>query len=221
MEKKTLIICFLAVVLIILASLNSVIGTNAIKSNNENSSFTSPLFSIRSQRSLNTEEFKKLNTNYIGKGKISNIFFLKKSSLNEWIDKALKIVDAKPQTLKLILDRIITIPEIINLLKQYGISKNDFKSQMYQVINDPVLLQEKLDEAILTSPFEDDPLPLGLSTSSVIGCFIIALVLAPIFAMIGLLIATITIVTCLNIGGCFETLVQGLLDNFLQGLTSP
>lgn len=221
MEKKTLIICFLAVVLIILASLNSVIGTNAIKSNNENSSFTSPLFSIRSQRSLNTEEFKKLNTNYIGKGKISNIFFLKKSSLNEWIDKALKIVDAKPQTLKLILDRIITIPEIINLLKQYGISKNDFKSQMYQVINDPVLLKEKLDEAILTSPFEDDPLPLGLSTSSVIGCFIIALVLAPIFAMIGLLIATITIVTCLNIGGCFETLVQGLLDNFLQGLTSP
>ena len=221
MNKKALIISSLAVVLIVSASLSSVVGTIAVKSNDEKISIASPLFTVRTQRSLNKEETKKINSNYLGKGNTLNLLFLRKSSLQSHIDKALKIIDARPQILNLVVDRIAKMPEIVKLLKENGLTINEFKSQMHQLTDDPILLKEKIDESVLTSPIGDDPLPLGLSTSNPLGCFIVALIMAPLIAVIGLIIATITIVTCLNIGGCFENLVQGLVDNFIQGLTPP
>ena len=221
MNKKALVISILAAALIVLASLSSVVGTIAVKSNDEKISIASPLFAVRTQRSLNKEETKKINSNYLGKGNTLNLLFLRKSSLQSYIDKALKIIDARPQILSLVVDRTAKMPEIVTLLKENGLTINEFKSQMHQLMDDPILLKEKIDESVLTSPLGDDPLPLGLSTSSVLGCFIVALIMIPLFAMIGLIIATITIITCLNIGGCFENLVQGILDNFIQGLTPP
>jgi len=221
MNKKALVISILAAALIVLASLSSVVGTIAVKSNDEKISIASPLFAVRTQRSLNKEETKKINSNYLGKGNTLNLLFLRKSSLQSYIDKALKIIDARPQILSLVVDRTAKMPEIITLLKENDLTINEFKSQMHQLMDDPILLKEKVDESVLTSPLGDDPLPLGLSTSSVLGCFIVALIMIPLFAMIGLIIATITIITCLNIGGCFENLVQGILDNFIQGLTPP
>ena len=131
------------------------------------------------------------------------------------------MIEARPSLLKSILNSIAVMPEIEELMKQHDIKMDDFKDQMNQVINNPELLKGKVDEAVLLSPFGDDPMPLGLSTSSAIGCFIIALIVAPLIALIGMIIATITIITCLNINGCFETLVQNMLDNFIQGLTQP
>lgn len=221
MNKKALIMSSLAVVLIVSASLSSVVGTIAVKSNDEKISIASPLFAVRTQRSLNKEETKKINSNYLGKENTLNLLFLRKSSLQSYIDKALKIIDARPQILNLVVDRTAKMPEIVTLLKENDLTINEFKSQMHQLMDDPILLKEKVDESVLTSPFGDDPLPLGLSTSSVLGCFIVALIMVPLFAMIGLIIATITIITCLNIGGCFENLVQQLIDNFIQGLTPP
>lgn len=221
MNKKALIMSSLAVVLIVSASLSSVVGTIAVKSNDEKISIASPLFAVRTQRSLNKEETKKINSNYLGKGNTLNLLFLRKSSLQSYIDKALKIIDVRPQILSLVVDRTAKMPEIVTLLKENDLTINEFKSQMHQLMDDPILLKEKVDESVLTSPFGDDPLPLGLSTSSVLGCFIVALIMIPLFVMIGLIIATITIITCLNIGGCFENLVQGILDNFIQGLTPP
>ncbi|UCF12732.1 MAG: hypothetical protein JSW06_00345 [Thermoplasmatales archaeon] len=221
MNKKALVVSTLAAILIILASLSSVVGTNAIKSNDEKRSISSPLFAVRTQRSLDGEETKKVNANYIGKGKALNLLFLRKSPLQSYVDRALKIIDNRPNILRSVANRIAKIPEIATLLKENGMTINEFKSQMNQFINDPILMKEKVDEAALVSPFGDDPLPLGLSTSSALGCFIVALILAPIFAMIGLIIATITILTCLNINNCFENIVSQLIENFIQGLTPP
>jgi hypothetical protein len=221
MNKKTLVVSTLAAVLIVLTSLSSVVGINAVKSNDEKRSIASPLFTVRTQRSLDGEETKKINANYLGKGKVLNLLFLRKSSLQSYVDRALKIIDARPQILHSVVDRIAKMPEIATFLKEKGMTINEFKSQMNQFINDPVLMKEKVDENVLVTPFGDDPLPLGLSTSSALGCFIAALILAPIFAMVGLIIATITIITCLNVNNCFENLVQSILDGFLQGLTPP
>ena len=221
MNKKALVISILAAVLIVSASLSSVVGTIAVKSNDEKISIASPLFAVRTQRSLNKEETKKINSNYLGKGNTLNLLFLRKSSLQSYIDKALKIIDARPQILSLVVDRTAKMPEIVTLLKENGLTINEFKSQMHQLMDEPILLKEKIDESVSTSPLGDDPLPLGLSTSSALGCFIVALIVAPLLAVIGLIIATITIITCLNIGGCFENLVQGIVDNFIQGLTPP
>ena len=221
MNKKALVISILAAVLIVSASLSSVVGTIAVKSNDEKISIASPLFAVRTQRSLNKEEIKKINSNYLGKGNTLNLLFLRKSSLQIYIDKALKIIDARPQILSLVVDRTAKMPEIVKLLKENDLTINEFKSQMHQLMDEPILLKEKIDESVSTSPLGDDPLPLGLSTSSALGCFIVALIVAPLLAVIGLIIATITIITCLNIGGCFENLVQGIVDNFIQGLTPP
>ena len=221
MNKKALVISILAAVLIVSASLSSVVGTIAVKSNDEKISIASPLFAVRTQRSLNKEETKKINSNYLGKGNTLNLLFLKKSSLQSYIDKALKIIDARPQILNLVVDRTAKMPEIVTLLKENDLTINEFKSQMHQLMDEPILLKEKIDESVLTSPLGDDPLPLGLSTSNPLGCFIVALIVAPLLAVIGLIIATITIITCLNIGGCFENLVQGIVDNFIQGLIPP
>ena len=186
-----------------LLPMSAVVGTNIVKSDIEKRNIASPLFAIRTQRSLNKDETKQINSNYLGKGKILNLFFLKKSSLQNYVDKALKLIDKQPQILHSVINKITTMPEIVNLLKENGLTLDDFKNQMNQLINNPILLKEKVDVAFLASPFGDDPVPLGLSTSNPLGCFIIALIMAPIFAMIGMIIATITIVTCLNIGGCF------------------
>ena len=213
MNKKILIISILAAALMILLPISSVVGTNVVKSDKQN--VGSPLFAIR-HRSKNT-----IQSEYLGKEKPLNLFLAKRTSLQAYADRALKMIEARPSLLKSILDSIVVMPEIEELMKQHDIKTDDFKDQMNQVINNPELLKEKVDEAVLLSPFGDDPMPLGLSTSNPLGCFIVALILAPIFALIGAIIATITIITCLNINGCFETIVQNLLDAFIQGLTPP
>ncbi len=196
------------------------VSNQSVTSNDEKKCSTSPLFTIRSQQFLNKDTSKIVTTDYLGKGKILNLKFFQKTSFDKWIDKALKIIDTKPHIFHLIIERMTTMPEFVNLLKEYDMEISDFKSQMYQVINDPIILKEKIDEVKLNSPFGDDPLPLGLSTSSAIGCLIIILVVGPIFALIGAIIATMTILTCF-FPGCFEDFVGGLLDSFIQGLTPP
>lgn len=214
MNKKILIISILAAVLMIMLPLSSVVGINVVKSNDKEN-VGSPLFAIR-HRSKNT-----IRSEYLGKEKPLNLFLAKRTSLQAYADRALKMIEARPSLLKSILNSIAVMPEIEELMKQHDIKMDDFKDQMNQVINNPELLKEKVDEAVLLSPFGDDPMPLGLSTSSALGCFIIVLILAPIFALIGAIVATITIITCFNINGCFETIVQNLLDSFIQGLTQP
>ena len=112
----------------------------------------------------------------------------------------------------MVVDKIAWMPDIATLLKENDMTINEFKSQMHQLMNNPALLKEKVDEA--ASPLGDEPLPLSLSTSSPLGCFIVFLVLAPIFALIGLIIATITIVTCI-LPDRLENVVYTILENFL------
>lgn len=220
MNKKALILSILAAGLIVLASFSSVVGNQSLSSNDEKKCSPSPLFTIRTKQFLNKDTQKKVTTDYLGKGRILNLKFLQKTSLDKWIDKAFKIIDTKPHIFHLIVERIATMPEFINVLKEYNMDRNDFKNQIYQIINDPIVLKEKIDEVKITSPSGDDPLPLGLSTSSAIGCLIIILIVGPIFALIAAIIATMTILTCL-FPGCFEEFVGGFLESFIQGLTPP
>jgi len=218
MNKKILFGSILAAALILLASLSSVVGFQTEKSNTEKKN-VSPLFTIRKNRSLNKEDTKDITSNYIGKGKTMNLFLSKESSLQNWVNKALKIIEAKPQILNSIIDKIYKSPEVVKILKDNNINMNDLKHQINLITNNPSLLQEKIDEAALNLPIKEYPLPAGLSTSNPIGCVIAAVVLAPVILIIGIVIATVTIVTCLNVGGCLETLMQNLMDSISQGLT--
>ena len=144
---------------------------------------------------------------------------MKKSNIRDLADKTIKLIKENPQMLPLILDKIAKIPRIKNLLKANSIDPEDFKNQISYVLNNPKILREKILDVHL-SPQGDDPQTLGLSTSSALGCFIIVLVMAPLLALIGAIIATLTIITCI-VPSCFEDLVGGMLDSFVQGLEQP
>lgn len=214
MKSKIVVICILAAVLIVLASIAPVIGSNIVKSDNK-TNYTSPLFTIRSTKSIKSQSYEKINSNYVGKGKTIKFFPVRKSNLINLAEKAYKIIKENPKIISIIMDKIALMPEITKYLKSNSINIDEFKNQISYVINHPEILKEKILE--LQSPNDNIPRPVGLSTSSALGCFIIVLIMAPILAVIGVVIATITILTCL-VPSCFENLMEGLLDGFIQGL---
>ncbi|RLI64814.1 MAG: hypothetical protein DRO67_03555, partial [Candidatus Asgardarchaeum californiense] len=64
-----------------------------------------------------------------------------------------------------------------------------------------------------------DVKPVGFSGQP--GCLIAFFVILPVLILVGTMIATFTIVTCLNVGGCFEQILQNIFEGFSQGLTPP
>ncbi|UCF12734.1 MAG: hypothetical protein JSW06_00355 [Thermoplasmatales archaeon] len=226
MKKKVLIISIFAAVLMILLPISIVVGTNIVKSDAEKRSITSPLFAKR-VNSFIKKDTKRINTNYLGKGKILNIFFLKESSLQSWIDKSIKIIEARPNIFNRLINNIETNPKVVNILQKNSIDINDFKNNINIIKNNPSLLKKEIDKVIetfgvqkLKLPINEPPEPLGFTGQ--LGCILVFFtVLLPILVMIGTMIATFTIITCLNIGGCFENILGGILEGALQGLTIP
>jgi len=214
MKSKIVIICILAAVLIILASITPAIGSNIVKSDKKRD-YSSPLFSIRTQQSIKTQSNEKINPNYVGKGKTINFFPVRNSNLNNLAERAYKLIKENPKIISIIMDKISLMPEITKYLESNSIDIDEFKNQISYVINHPEILKEKILE--LQSSQDNIPQPVGLSTSSALGCFIIVLIMAPILAIIGVIIATVTIITCL-LPNCFESFMENLLDGFIQGL---
>lgn len=220
MNKKILILSILAAVLMVLLPISSVVGTIVIRNNGERN-VCSPLFAVRSQRSVFKENTVNIDTSYVGKGKMLNLFLSRQSSLQQMLNRAIKLIETKPEILNVIADKFETNPKIAELLSENEINIDEVKHQLNQIKNDPSLLRQSIDESIISLQLGDTPQPLGLSTSSAIGCFIIAIALIPVALIITMLLATITIVTCLNVGGCFETMFETIITNMFQGLTSP
>ena len=217
MNKKILVISILAAVLMILLPLSSVVGTNVVNSE-EKKTGLSPLFAVRSRRSVCKENTVNIDASYVGKGKILNLFLSRQSSLQQMLNRAIKLIETKPEILNVIADKFETNPKIAELISENEIDINDVKHQLNQIKNDPTLLRQSIDESTINLPLGDAPQPLGISTSSAIGCFIILIALIPVGLIITMLLATITIVTCLNISGCFETMFETIMTNILQGL---
>jgi len=218
MKEKILIISIFAAALIILVSIAPAVGSNIanfeIKEN-----YSSPLFSVRSQQSKEIKNIDKIDATYIGEGITNNYFPIKKSTIQSLADKTIKVINENPKIIPIILEKLVKIPEISKVLGENSININEFKNQISYILNNPQVLKEKLIDP--QSPDNNiPPQPLGLSTSSPIGCFIIVLVMAPLLVVLGAIIATITIVTCL-VPTCFESFMENMLDNFIQGLKPP
>jgi len=219
MNKKTLIVSILGAVLIVLASLTSVIGINVVKSNAEKGNIASPLFETRlnSATKKNSEE---INTNYIGKGNLLNLFISRQTSPQRQLNRVIRFIELRPDFLNSIIAKIETNPEIQKILIENDVSMDEVKNQVNLIKNDPSLLRQMVDEDVFSST-GDTPQPLGLSTSNPLGCFITLIALIPVGIIITMLIATILIFTCLNIQGCFETLFENIMTSIMQGLTPP
>lgn len=209
-----------AAILIILTSLASVVGVQSGQTDTGTTQ-VSPLFARRITSALQ-KSTTEIQSNYIGKGAQRNLFFSDPSLLRVWVDRAVKIIDANPALVHTIFDRIQKLPYVIELLQKNKVSSEEFKQQLSQLENDPALLKQYMQQVkISVDASGDSGEPLGLDTSNAIGCFITVLVLLPVAIMLALLIATITIVTCLNLGGCFEKIAEQILENIVQRLTPP
>jgi hypothetical protein len=220
MKKKILLISVLAAVLIILASLSSAIGGTITSSDNNKKTVGSPLFAIRINQQLN-KAADPIESNYLGKGKILPLFTSSKPSLLGIADKAIQLIETKPQLLDMLLQRVEKMPAVIELLDKYDISFTEFKNHVALVKSNPSLLKAEIERVFMSQPGEGNPAPLGLSTSNPIGCFITAIALIPVALVLSIMIATITIITCLNIAGCLEGIFESILGSILQGLTPP
>ena len=212
MNKKILVISILAAALMILLPLSSVVGTSVVKSDKEN--VGSPLFAVRHQ-SKNT-----VQSQYLGKGKTISLFIEKKMTYSNTFDRVISMVQRNPDLFNKILEKIQENPKVIDILKENDISITDFESYTNTLKNNPVLLEQEIKKIKQYIP-EDTPMQLGLNTTNPFAIIIMVLVFFPLIITIGILIATVTIITCLNINSCFENILQNVFDAFMQGLTQP
>jgi hypothetical protein len=212
MNKKILVISILAAALMIMLPLSSVVGTNVVKSDKEN--VGSPLFAIR-HRSKNT-----IQSEYLGKGKTLSLFIEKKMTYAHAFDKTISMLQRNPGLFNKILEKIQAHPKTLDILKENDISITDFESYANMFKNNPGLLEQEIKKVEQYIP-DETSLPLGMNTTNPFAIIILIMIVLPIILTIGIMIATMTILTCFNFNNCFENLMQSMIDNFIQGLTQP
>jgi hypothetical protein len=215
MEKKILILSVSAAVFLVVASFSSVIGINSMQSSQK---IDSPLFTVRAQRSLHKESGQTVQSYYLGKGLNSQLFLTTKPSLSAAIDKTIALLHQNPAFFAKFVQTISSNPRVIALLQEQGVSLAQFKTHLNRMKNDPSLFIEEIRNAepkLLANQL-NTPLPLGLNTSSVIGCVITAIVMIPIALIITLIVVvfTIRILQCLNI----NEVMNQIFDQIMQEL---
>lgn len=218
MKKKILILSISAAVLIVVASFSSVIGTNSLASTQE---IDSPLFTIRTQRSIQTESKQIVHSEYLGKGQASHLFIAARPTLSTAIDKTIKMIQQNPAFFAKFLEALCSNPKVISILKENGITMTDFKTHLNQMKNDPSLFIEEIQavESKLDNRDLDTPLPLGLNTTNPIGCVITVIALLPVVLIIGMIVVlfTLRILQCLNL----EQVMQNIMDQIVEELFPP
>lgn len=216
MEKKTLILTVSAAVLIVFASFSSVVGLTNEQSSEQTKS---PLFAIRTQRSIQTTDKQTIQSQYLGKGITSQLFRSRQPSLDSTLDRVVKLLNTNPDFFAKILKTITSNPQVQSLLKKQGMTMDEFRTYLNQLKNDPSLFIEQIRSA--EPKFSDQqlqsPTPLGLNTTNPFACVITAIVMIPVVLVIGLIVVlfTLRILQCLN----FDEVMNNLMDQILQGLT--
>jgi len=215
--KRTYGICVGAAFLLVCASLSSVIGFSALDSPTSQQSVQSPLFAVRTARSTGLSSHQLMKSSYLGKGLMTQLFVSNRPSFQSLVDKALHLLQNQPIVIEKALQKALADPQIQRLLVEKGITQEEVMVYFSQVKDQPEVLAAQFEEVADQIPLQSDYQPLGLNSSNPFACIITYIILLPVFVVITLLIATITIVTCLNVNNCFEN----LLEVFLQHLHSP
>jgi hypothetical protein len=216
MRKKIFLLSIAAAVLLVVATYSSAVGTHTVPSKQTN--VTSPLFTIR-QQSFQNKEHSRVSTEYLGQGKIMNLFLKKTLTYQHGINRALRMVQTNPALLKMLIEKLENDPRVQSFIHQQGIEDVEFHNYANMIKNNPGMLEDEINKVKDHLPIGDGPMPLGLNDTNPFAVLILLLALLPLLLVLTIVIATVTIVTCLNIGGCFEALFENLVVGFFQGLT--
>jgi hypothetical protein len=218
MERKVLCISLVAAILLVLLPISSVVGT---MSTTTTKNVSSPLFYIRTHQSLHSFEQPLFTTNFLGKGNDFGMIYMRKIFQEHTIRNTIKFLGSRPDLLSSLLNQIEQQPALRHVLGEHSLSVEEIRQQLNLVYDDPSILQEMVGDYDLGIPLGDAPRPLGLSTSNPLACFIALIALIPVGLILTMLIATITIFTCLNINGCFESMYESIMEGIIQGLHLP
>ncbi|MCX6661076.1 MAG: hypothetical protein NTY91_00825 [Euryarchaeota archaeon] len=215
MEKKTLIVTISAAVLLVIASFSSVIGSNDEQSSQK---IESPLFAVRTQRSVHTDSEQTIQSHYLGKGMNSHLFRPMQPSLNNALDRTIKLLNANPDFFAKFLKTLSSNPRVLALLEQNGMTVAEFKTYLNRLKNDPSLFIDEIRSAgpKLSAQQLKTPLPLSLNTTNPFACVITAIVMIPVVLIIALIVVvfTLRILQCLN----FSEVINQIMDQVLQEL---
>lgn len=222
MKKKIMIVSYAIALLLVTVSLTSVIGYNIDRSNDDKRDVVSPLFAFRQQRIIKNDVNNKINSNYLGYSRSLNLIFDHQNRIQGDLGKTLRLLQKNPGLIVKLIDKIENNPRIEKALVENGVSISDFKDYLSVVKNNPFVLLdeiENIDVASLSDP--SSGLPLGLNSTNPFAIIIVIFALLPVLVSLTLIIATATIITCLNLGGCFESLAEAIIYGFIQGLRPP
>jgi hypothetical protein len=218
MEKKTLIITISAAVLLVIASFSSVIGSN---DDQLSPKVESPLFTVRTQRSIHTDNEQTIQSHYLGKGLNSHLFRPTQPSLNSALDRTVKMLNANPDFFAKFLKTLSSNPRVIALLQENGMTVAEFKTYLNRLKNDPSLFIDEIRNAEpkLTAHQLNTPVPLGLNTTNPFACVITAIVMIPVVLIIAFIVVlfTLRIIQCLNL----NEVMNQIMDQVLQELYPP
>jgi hypothetical protein len=158
-------------------------------------------------------------------GKDSNLPFTvsDSSDVQMWISRGLQVFEVNRAMMLPLVQKICRQSDIVRLIGEYRDS-DDTREFFNQLMYNPACVESFVAQAIAIIDeqdiwLDDPPEPVGFSGQ--LGCLIGFFIVLPIIVMIGTMIATFTIITCLNINSCFETIMQNILEGFSQGLDLP
>jgi len=215
MKKKRMYVSIGVAFIILITTVSSVVAYQATHTQPQEQGLASPLFTMRTARSLGQSQ-ETMSVSYLGKGQISNLFVNQRPQFQTLVEKAMRVFQSQPIIVEQALRTALRSSQVQQTLQLKGITEQDVLQYFKQVQNNPELLLEHFSS--LQIPFTDPvPHPLSLNSTNPFACIITYIVLLPVFLIIGLIIATVTIVTCLNINDCFTN----IMENFLQGLNRP
>jgi hypothetical protein len=216
MKKKAIYGSIGAAVFLILASLSSVI-VFATSQSQDQQLVGSPLFHVRTSRSIGQND-RSLQTMYLGKGKTTALFLKQISSSQTIMERGLQLLKTSPGLIEKSVRKFLQNAQVQHILRQNGITQQQVLRYFNQIKNTPEVLENQYDDVIGLLPSDGGPRPLGLlNTTNPFACVIVIIALLPVLLIVGLLIATLTLVTCLNVNNCFDD----LMNNLLQGLRQP
>ena len=132
----------------------------------------------------------------------------------------MKLLNQNPGFFTKILQEISSNPHITLLLQKNGITMAEVKTHLNRLRNNPSVFIEEIQnvEPKLASYQLDSPLPLGLNTSSVIGCVITAIVMVPVVLILVLIVVvfTLRIIQYLRIDEIMNSLFNQILQELHQ-----
>jgi len=209
MKGKLLIGSIFTVMIIILVSFVSVVGYQAVKVNNNESS--SPLFTIRTQRAIQKVSENNYISNFIGKNKEIYLGFSNSISLPTWVEQLVDWIEKNTKLIDKLFENILVNPELLNLLLEQGITRNQILLLKNEIKQNPEVIKTNLMKAIRFNPnikswLNDirSKIPLGLkppNTYSFLECTLWLILALPLLLLV-LPLALIVFIATLSIIGC-------------------